>query len=150
MTPALIVATCLGSGRFPFAPGTFASFLIAILCYILDTRFGWVSLAVLVSLFTVIGFITAGPAARQLGQKDPGCVVIDEAAGMAIACLPATGNWIWFIVAFLGFRLLDIWKPGPIGRVEKWSGGLGIMADDLLAGTFVALGIALARIWWTG
>ena len=73
-------------------------------------------------------------------RQDPGLVVVDEVLGQWVTLLGATAyNPISFGAAFLLFRLLDIWKPGPIRRLEKLPGGYGIVADDLAAGVVGAL-----------
>ena len=79
----------------------------------------------------------------ESGVKDPGEVVIDEVAGMWIALLPAGLIWWQILLAAMLFRLFDILKPGPVGWADKrLPGGLGIMADDLIAGALAALVLA--------
>ena len=94
---------------------------------------------------TALGFWSAGPAARAMGVKDPPSVVIDEVAGMMIslALLPATLKT--YLAGFLLFRLLDIFKPGPIRSLERLPGSTGIMSDDLLAGVLTNLLLRLVR-----
>jgi phosphatidylglycerophosphatase A len=80
-----------------------------------------------------------------LGRKDPGVVVIDEVAGqlMSFLFVPAgAGKWA-IVVGFLAFRAFDIWKPYPIRRLEALRSGLGIMADDLLAGAYACVIVSL-------
>ncbi len=82
----------------------------------------------------------AARAASVAKKEDPGFVVVDEVLGQWVTLLGATAyNPISFVAAFILFRLLDIWKPGPIRRLEKLPGGYGIMADDLAAGAVGAL-----------
>ena len=150
MRPALLVSTCFGCGYFPYAPGTVASAIIVLLCFALDGVGGWQSLILLTIVFSILGLAMSGRAARELNEEDPGCIVIDEAAGMALATVPATGSVIWFAVAFVGFRVLDIWKPGPVRMIERIGGSTGIMGDDLMAGGAVAIAIWLARFWVSG
>ena len=86
-----------------------------------------------------LGIWAGGYLERSTGIGDPSIIVIDEVAGIWLALL-GCGPVLWqFAVAFILFRLLDILKPGPIGRAQSLPGGWGIMADDLLAG-----GITLA------
>jgi len=80
------------------------------------------------------------------GVKDPGIVVVDEVAGMLVAAIGQPRGWGWLLAAFLLFRLLDIWKPFPIRRLQAWPGGLGVVADDLLAGLFATLLLQLVRL----
>ena len=81
-----------------------------------------------------LGFWSAGPTAASLCLKDPSVVVIDEVAGMmlGLALLPA-GRRL-YLAGFILFRLLDIFKPWPIRRLERHPGSIGITADDLAAG----------------
>jgi phosphatidylglycerophosphatase A len=106
----------------------------------------WVSAAVLV-VVCAAGVWAAGVEARRRGAHDPGPVVVDEVAGqwlalavawrMAEASAPRAAPLV--AVAFVAFRLLDVVKPWPISRLESLPGGLGIMADDLLAGLLAGL-----------
>lgn len=131
------IATVGGVGRLSRLPGTVASAVGAGLAWLLSPNpTGQIAGCVVV---TALGFWSAGPAAKQMGVKDPSAVVIDEVAGMMIglALLPAT--WQTYLTGFLLFRVLDIFKPWPIHRLEGLSGGVGIMADDLLAGLLTNL-----------
>ncbi|MFC1509561.1 phosphatidylglycerophosphatase A [Candidatus Omnitrophota bacterium] len=91
-----------------------------------------------VSIFicVVLGFLTTGRAERLFGRKDASEIIIDEFAGMLLSLylLPATVGYI--AAAFLMFRFFDIVKPKPINRLEKLEGGIGVMADDLMAGLY--------------
>jgi phosphatidylglycerophosphatase A len=105
--------------------------------HVLLCRFGAPWHLAMVAAVSALGFWAAQRYAEQRGETDPSRVVIDEVAGTLIALgmvrdrgLPA------LVVAFLAFRVLDIWKPGPIRRLEHTRPlGAGIMLDDLLAGT---------------
>ncbi len=105
----------------------------------------------------LLGVPLSTRAARALGSKDPGCIVIDEIAGqlLASAVVPlfpsrslASQVGLW-AVSFLSFRLFDIWKPGPIRRLQRLPEGWGIVADDLLAGA-LACGFTAALGWAVG
>jgi phosphatidylglycerophosphatase A len=106
-------------------------------------------------LVSIVAIPLATRTARAVGAEDPGCIVIDEVAGQLIAssAVPfftypsgAAAAWAW-IASFLGFRLFDIWKPGPIRRLQHLPGGLGIVIDDVLAGV-LAFGTTAAAAWW--
>jgi phosphatidylglycerophosphatase A len=73
-------------------------------------------------------------------------VVIDEVAGQWIALLVVPLDWRWYLAAFLLFRVFDILKPGPVRMAEKLPGGVGVMADDIVAGVFAA--VCLLIIQW--
>ncbi len=96
-----------------------------------------------ITLIVLVGIWSASRAEKLLQRKDPGAVVVDEVAGQLIALLfvPVTlaNSWVLIAVGFLSFRLFDIWKPYPIRRLEALESGLGIMADDVLAGAYAAM-----------
>ncbi len=143
MTPfSTRLATVFGIGWFPFAPGTAASFVALPLGWIL-IRFGWQSALVGAGLAMLIGIWACGLHARKAGRHDPSECVLDEVAGQWTALLPIAlmgrgDDWRPFAMAFLLFRLFDITKPWPVARAERLPGGLGIMADDIVAGAFAA------------
>ena len=156
---ALGVATC-GVGYMPVAPGTWGSAVGVGIYLLLRTSSeqvfayavarGWsvpplesfrmtFMLGMLI-LITIAGIWAASRAESLLGRKDPGAVVVDEVVGQLITFLFVPFNaGLWAIVAgFLAFRTFDIWKPYPIRRLEALESGLGIMADDVLAGAYAA------------
>ena len=153
-----LISTWFGVGLLPGPTGTWGSAAAVVLAEALRSRWGLVPVAAL-----ALGAIAAGiPAATRtallLGVKDPKEVVVDEVAGQAITLLglhaafpglaggAAAGG---VLAAFLLFRLLDIWKPGPVGALERLPGGTGIVLDDVAAGAlgalfFVALGAVVS------
>lgn len=156
---ALAIATC-GVGYLPLAPGTLGALVGAGLYLTLWTgiyrtsalRVGinlqnaytpQIAFMILVALaVTLVGIWAASRTERVLQKKDPSVVVIDEVAGQMIALLswPFMAHSGWTIIsAFLLFRLFDIWKPYPIRRLEGLESGLGIMADDVLAGVYALI-----------
>ena len=168
---ALAIATC-GVGYLPLAPGTWGS-LVGVGLYVLlrltvfprlstegnqamySPIFLLLELSV-ISLITVLGVWAASVTERVLRIKDPGKVVVDEVAGQLIALLPVplaieTGWLYWLIPAFLLFRFFDIVKPYPVRKMESLNGGLGIMADDLVAGAYAAIivGVVVALRWFS-
>jgi phosphatidylglycerophosphatase A len=132
---AMLLATAGGAGYAPVAPGTVGS-AVGILLYFV-TR-SWSSLAQGLLLLAIIGLGTwAGDRlARRLAQDDPGCVVIDEVAGQLLTVFLLDVGVVGAALGFLLFRVLDIVKPWPARRMETLHGGLGIMADDLMAGVY--------------
>jgi phosphatidylglycerophosphatase A len=94
-------------------------------------------------LATLIGIWACGVHARKIGIYDPSECVLDEVAGQWFALLPIAlatrgADWWPFVMAFLFFRLFDIWKPWPVSALERLPGGYGIMMDDVLAGLIAA------------
>lgn len=97
---------------------------------------------VVIFVLTMAGIWAATRAEKALRKKDPSIVVIDEVAGQMIALLSGPfwlHTWWSVLTAFLLFRLFDIWKPYPIRRLESLESGLGIMADDVLAGAYALI-----------
>ncbi len=138
---ALAVATLLGVGRSPVAPGT-AGTAVSLPCVALLGRFlplwGFAVAALGVSL---LGVWSAGRAARILGAKDPRPVVIDETAGLFMALAGIPIGWATLAGSFVLFRVMDVLKPPPARRSERLPGGWGIVADDLIAGLYANLAL---------
>lgn len=136
---AKIFSTFFGAGLFPVVPGTFASAAAALLHHYFLRSWKPLPYAFLVLGLTVLGVAAAGRYAKFLNKKDPRPIVIDEVAGQLISLFLAPAGWGWTAAGFLLFRLLDIVKPYPICRTERWRWGWGIMADDIVAGAGVAI-----------
>jgi phosphatidylglycerophosphatase A len=94
---------------------------------------------------TLAGTWAAHRAERQLGVKDPGVIVIDEVAGMTLSVLPFPPTLPVLIAGFVLFRLFDIVKPFPAGASQRVTGGIGVMVDDLIAGLYALVVIAIGR-----
>ena len=127
-------------------PGTFGS-LVGVGVFLL-LKF-WVVQVVAIVLITAVGIWAATRTERVMALKDPGIVVVDEVAGQMIALLPVSLfglGWVWIIVSFTLFRLFDIFKPYPARRCESFRGGLGVMMDDLVAGAYAAVVVALLSL----
>lgn len=150
---ALALATGLGTGYAPVAPGTWGSLPGLALAWLLhrwSPSWGVASGAVVAAL---VGVWAAGRAARHFQTDDPRPVVVDEIAGqlVTLAFLPCRAPTL--VAGFLLFRILDVWKPWPAGRLESLPGGSGIMADDLMAGVYGNLFLQAIAHWrpeWLG
>ena len=139
-----LVASFFGIGFFPVAPGTAGSAVALLTGAGLMLGPSWL-LPLGAALAAVVGYL-AIPHAVTNPQDDPGWVVIDEVAGQWIALLGLAGvSLAGLAAAFIGFRALDIWKPGPVGWADRQHGAFGIMADDILAGAITALILYAAR-----
>lgn len=134
-TVGLWIARWFGCGLFPYGPGTIGA-LGAIPLQLGLMRLPVALHATAVLAITLLGVWASGKAVEALGTDDPQQVVVDEVAGTLIAMFFVRGHSAWALVAaFVAFRLLDIYKPGPIDSVQRIRPeGLAIMADDVLAG----------------
>ena len=134
---ALALATSLGVGYVPYAPGTFGSAAGLLLWWFLPNSFA-IQLAAIVIVFA-IGSWSGNVAEHHFGASDPPPVVIDEVMGMWITLLLNPVGWQGAVIAFLLFRLFDVIKPYPANRLERLRGGLGVMADDGMAAVYANL-----------
>ena len=153
-----LAVTTFGVGYLPLAPGTWGS-MVGVLIYLL---FGWlegyfsadlgakgltpehlkawihaVNLVIFL-LFCLLGVWAANRATRLFKHKDPSQAVVDEVIGQLITFLfiPFTTRWYFVLAGFLLFRLFDIWKPYPIDSLQNLPTGIGVCADDILAGVY--------------
>ena len=130
----MFLATGCYIGNISFAPGTFGTVFGILLCFFLS-KIDF-SIAVLLTLIFILCAIwIANEAEKIIDLKDPGCIVIDEIAGIILTLSGLPFNITSVTLGFLVFRVLDIWKPYPIRLLEnKFSGGIGIVLDDVAAG----------------
>ena len=147
---AHLIATWFGCGYAPKGPGTAGSLAALAIAWLLHTYAGASSLwfGALALLLAIPGTWAAGVVARCSGAKDPQIVVVDEVVGQWMTLAGATVlNWKSWLLALALFRLFDIWKPPPVRQLERLSGGLGIVADDAMAGVYGAL-VLFAAGWF--
>jgi phosphatidylglycerophosphatase A len=152
-----LVATVFGVGLFPFAPGTLASLLAVLIGLLIWRVAGFPGLLVATLAVTLLGFWACEQ--EIIHDEDPAEVVIDEVAGQWLTLLfPAAAFWMqgwqdWLpwpaaVAAFVLFRLFDIWKPGPIGWVDRRATPAAVMLDDLAAAVAAGLvTLAAGAIW---
>jgi len=142
----LAIASAGFIGFLPKAPGTIASLattLVFSIIYYSTYRILPELHVSAVCLIGIIGIITAAEVERQRSDDDPSCVVIDEVAGQLLTFLFLPVNISNLVLGFLAFRIYDIWKPFPVRRMESLKGGIGVMADDMLAGLYANLTLQL-------
>jgi phosphatidylglycerophosphatase A len=132
---AVLIATAGGAGYFPFAPGTVGS-AVGIVIYLLTRHLSPPAQVVILIAVSLVGTWASTVAARHFDREDPGHVVIDEVAGQLMTLLLLDVGWMGATLGFFLFRILDIIKPWPANRLEALHGGVGIMADDLMAGAY--------------
>ncbi|OHD56183.1 MAG: hypothetical protein A2096_11915 [Spirochaetes bacterium GWF1_41_5] len=148
----IMLSTCFGIGIFRFAPGTLASFFALLTMVVLPWSIPGQLAAALI--FSLLGIFICDYAEKKIFfMRDPQSVVFDEFTGMyiALANIPFRAEWkiiFLYFLAFITFRLLDIFKPGIIREAERFEGGLGIMADDIAAGVFTCLLVNAVRLFF--
>lgn len=133
-----------GTGYAPVASGTFGSAAGLVVWYLVPRSLVAQSIAIIIVF--ALGSWSGSVAEEYYGRLDPGQVVIDEVAGMLVTLFLVPAGRIWAIVAFFLFRLSDIVKPYPANRLERLPGGVGIMADDVMAGVYA--NVALRLCMW--
>lgn len=137
--PIMFIATGGGTGYLPKAPGTWGT-LVALPINLLLLRLPGQGYPVSLAMIFLVAVYTAGAAEKILDRKDPGLIVIDEVMGMLIALIAVPTRPLTWILAFGLFRLFDIVKPWPVSWADRHlNGGLGIVADDVLAGAYAWL-----------
>ncbi|MEX5565315.1 phosphatidylglycerophosphatase A [Pseudophaeobacter sp. 1A16562] len=154
MNIATAIGTVLGVGYLRPAPGTWGSLVALPLAYGLHLVGGFPLLAAMTLLCTAAGLWAAAEMTRGKEDLDPSEFVMDELAGQFLALwaisypswahgIDITALWPGWVTAFVLFRLFDILKPGPVGWADRKKGALGVMMDDVIAGIFAAIGVAL-------
>jgi len=126
-------------GFIPGAPGTYGSLAAAAALYFIGQYGNWVhpaALAAGVGIITLVGIPASAVASKCAGDEDPSFVVIDEVAGQMLTFFLVPFSVANIILGFVLFRAFDILKPWPIRKLEPLPHGIGIMADDLLAGVY--------------
>ncbi len=160
-----LAITTVGVGYGPIAPGTWGS-MVGVLIYLgvagFETSaavhgmagglrleqvaaFHWAMNAVLLTVLCLIGIWASGRTAPIFGNSDPSQAVVDEVMGQLVTfCfIPFGLSWPFILAGFLLFRFFDIWKPYPIRSLEALPGGLGICADDIIAGVYAGICLAI-------
>lgn len=139
-----IIATGFGAGYFPYGPGTMGAILaMAIyigLSFTLSYSSLFIVLLALIVVFTVLG-VWSGTVSEKYWGEDPSRVVVDEMVGqwIVMTAIPQSLGWKYILASLILFRFFDIVKPLGVRKMEQLGGGLGIMADDILAGIYGAM-----------
>ena len=145
-----LALTTFGVGYIPGAPGTYGS-AVGVGGYLLIERLAagtptvFTINAVALTAFCLIGMYASERSIDLLGSGDPSEAVVDEVMGQLItfAFIPFGLGWPFILAGFLLFRLFDIWKPFPARTLEMLPGGLGICADDIVAGVYAGICLAV-------
>ena len=140
---ATVAATGFGSGYAPLAPGT-AGTIVAIPLYLVFSFFSWPLYLLSATAFTCLACLVSGEAEQIFQEKDSPRIVIDEMAGFLWTMFLATPTVAHVIAGFVLFRVFDIWKPFPARTIQDGlPGGYGIVGDDLVAGIYSNVALAL-------
>jgi phosphatidylglycerophosphatase A len=138
-----VLASVFGAGYAPVASGTVGSLVTAVAVWLLPLTPARIGVALVVVV--LVGMWAGSRVERVLGRKDPGIIVIDEVAGMLLSVILLPRTIPVLVTAFLLFRLFDVWKPFPARESQALSGGMGVMVDDLIAGTYTLVLVMGAR-----
>ncbi len=145
----VILATVGGAGFFPIAPGTVGS-AVGVGVYLLTRHWLWAWQLGLLAAIILIGVWASGVTAAALNREDPGPVVIDEVAGQLVTLFLTGVGPTGAIIGFFVFRIFDIIKPWPARQLEDLPGGVGIVADDVMAGVYGWVVVTGILWWWPG
>lgn len=146
--PAHYFSFGFGSGLIPWAPGTMGTLAAMPIFLILQRLDNLWYIAVVAALF-VAGIGLCGLTAKAMGVPDHSAIVWDEIVGYLVTMTALPTGWLWMVVGFILFRILDIIKPWPICWVDRQiHGGLGIMLDDLLAGLIACVMMHVGLSLW--
>lgn len=143
--PAHVIAFGFGAGLAPFAPGTAGTALGWALGWALGGLHAGLVLFTAI-IFFVIGLWACDVTGRHLGVADHGAMVWDEVAAFMLVLAIVPRELAWQAAAFVAFRFFDIVKPPPIRHFERrYSGGFGVMFDDLVAAAYALLLLAAVK-----
>ncbi len=145
---SLAVATALGAGYVPFAPGTVGSVAgLVLFAGVRATGQPAIEIAAIVVVF-LLGAWAATAAEQHFGHIDPGPVVIDEVLGMLVTLALIPVSITGALAGFVLFRVFDVVKPPPCNRLEALPGGWGVMSDDFMAAVYAHAGVRLLAWFW--
>jgi phosphatidylglycerophosphatase A len=137
--PAHFLGLGFGSGLAPKAPGTFGTLVAFPLYWAVMLLPIYQQYTLILALF-VLGVYVCHATGLALGVSDHGAIVWDEIVAMMLVLMFTPFSWLWWLAAFLLFRLFDIWKPFPIRQCDaSIKGGLGVMLDDVLAAIYAII-----------
>ena len=130
-----LLATGFGAGLAPVAPGTTGT-LVGVLICLIFSPLHWLLRLLIVIFLLVLAIYIAERAEQVYRKKDDQRIVIDEIAGFQVAMLPIAITGLHLLVGFVLFRIFDIWKPFPLRNFQQFTGGRGVVADDIGAGVY--------------
>ncbi len=138
-----LVATGFGLGKVPFAPGT-AGTLLGVPIFVIFAGMSWQMHLLSILALSFLAVYVSGEEEKMLNTKDAPSIVIDEIVGLQFTMFLITPTSLYIVLGFIAFRIFDIVKPFPIGLCErKIPGGWGIVTDDIVAGIYAHIVLAL-------
>lgn len=141
--PAHFFALGLGSGLVKKAPGTFGT-LVGLPLFWLISGYTLTIQLIAISILFLLGIYVCEVTGKALGVSDHSAIVWDEIVAIMLVLTTIAPNWYLWLMAFLLFRLFDIWKPFPIRQFDaKLKHGFGVMFDDLLAALYTIISMQL-------
>jgi phosphatidylglycerophosphatase A len=146
LEPSTAIATFFGVGLLPIAPGTWASAAALPFGWVIGELGGWPALLIAAIAAALVGWWASARYVAQTGREDPSEIVIDEVAAqwLALSVVPLT--FVAYFAAFFVFRVFDTLKPWPASWADREiEGGAGVMLDDVFAGIYAAIVLALLR-----
>jgi len=148
----ILIATTFGAGFSPVAPGTAGAIVGGAFLWLFH-QLEWfptypnpLVFIVLIVIVALLGIYATNKLEQEWG-KDPSKVVIDELVGVWIAMVFVPFSWLNLLLAFGLFRFFDIAKPLGVRKMEQFKGGVGVMADDVLAGIYANLALQLILLF---
>ncbi len=141
-----VLATGFGAGLSPVMPGT-AGTLVGVLICLAFLPLHWIFRFIFVAVLVGVAVYVSERAEEIYGKKDDQRIVIDEIAGFLLAMLPVAINFINLALAFVLFRIFDIWKPYPLRKFQELPGGWGVVVDDIGAGIYAAAVLLLLVVF---
>ncbi len=142
-----IFISVFGVGYIPFASGTFGSIaglIIGYLIYLINFNL----ILFIIPILFILGIKASDIYQNETGEKDSSIIVIDEVVGQLIAILTVVDNFYLLILAFVIFRVYDIFKPWPASYFDKkMKNGAGVMLDDVIAGIYALITISIIDLW---
>ncbi len=151
-----LIAIFFGAGLLRPAPGTWGTAAALPVGWVIHGLFGFPGLVIATILAFALGWWATAVETQGKADHDPSEIVIDEVVGLWIALMPLSAGlshagadpwlfpWPGWLGAFVLFRLFDIWKPWLVGWADRRGDALGVMLDDVMAGAFAAIILALA------
>ncbi len=142
-----LIATWFGAGLLRPAPGTIGSLAAIPFGYGIAYLWGIPGMLLSVTLVMVLGTMASNVYGKKSGEKDNQSIVVDEVVGLWIAAIPAGTDTNLWLVAFILFRLFDIYKPWPASYFDnRGKNGFDVMMDDVIAGFYAMLGVATGAL----